>query len=106
MTNDAHLKIVLMTGTITNMMQRPVGCENIPTVDNGRQLMIYDRAGIGRELCDKFVSVCNRNPPLSTKAFVHSIYETGHHDLVSAGIVADTFREKHPREWTKKALIT
>jgi len=29
-----------------------------------------------------------------------------HHDVISSGIFADEFPDKHSREWTKQALIT
>jgi hypothetical protein len=48
----------------------------------------------------------NRKHPWSAKAFVCTVCEIEHHDVVSSGIVADEFPEKHPREWTKQALIT
>jgi len=40
-----------------------------------------------------------------TKAFVRKVREIEHLDVVSSGIFADEFRVKHPREWTKQALI-
>jgi len=29
-----------------------------------------------------------------------------HHDVVTSGIFADEFLDKHPHDWTKQALIT
>jgi len=52
------------------------------------------------------ITARNREPPLSTQAFVPTIHEFEHHDDVSPGMFADKFREKHPREWTKQALKT
>jgi hypothetical protein len=43
---------------------------------------------------------------LSTKAFVHTVREIDHHDVVRSGIFGDEFPDKCPREWTKKDLIT
>jgi hypothetical protein len=43
---------------------------------------------------------------LSTKAFVRTVCEIEHHDVVSSGIFEDEFRDKGPREWTKQALKT
>jgi hypothetical protein len=40
------------------------------------------------------------------KAFVHTVHEIEHHDVVSSGIFANEFPDKHPREWTKQAVIT
>jgi len=34
------------------------------------------------------------------------VCEIEHHDVVSSGIFADEFADKHPREWKKQALIT
>jgi hypothetical protein len=45
-------------------------------------------------------------PPWSTKAFAHTVREIEHHDVVSSGIFADEFPDKHPSEWTKQAVIT
>ena len=42
----------------------------------------------------------------STKAFIRTVREIEHHDVVSSGIFADEFRDKGPREWTKQALKT
>jgi len=39
-------------------------------------------------------------------AFVRTVSEMEHHDVVSSGIFADEFPDNHPREWTKQALIT
>jgi hypothetical protein len=38
--------------------------------------------------------------------FLRTVREIEHHDIVGAGIFADVFRDKRPREWTKQALIT
>ena len=62
--------------------------------------------GVHRELLNEFFAACNGKPPCSTKAFVRTVRESEHHDVVSSGILADEFRDKRPREWTKQALIT
>jgi len=38
-------------------------------------------------------------------AFVRTVHQIEHHDVVSSGIFADEFPAKRPREWTKQALI-
>ena len=43
---------------------------------------------------------------MSTKAFFRTVREMEHHDVISSGIFADEFPDKHSREWTKQALIT
>jgi len=40
------------------------------------------------------------------KAFVRTVREIEQHDVVSCGILVDEFGDKHPWEWTKKALNT
>jgi len=61
---------------------------------------------VRRELCGQFLATHNRNPPWSTKAFLHTIRNFEHHDVVSSGIVAYEFSDKNPREWTKEAATT
>jgi len=62
--------------------------------------------GVRRELHNEFIAARNGKPPWLTTAFVHTVREIEHHDVVSSGILADEFPDKHPREWTKQALIT
>jgi len=38
--------------------------------------------------------------------FVYTVRENEHHDVVSAGILADQSPDKRPHEWTKQALST
>jgi len=57
-------------------------------------------------LRNKFIAARNGKPPWSTKAFVRTVREVEHHDVVSSGIFPDEFADKHPREWTKQALVT
>jgi len=40
------------------------------------------------------------------KAFIRTVCEIEHHDVISSGIFADEFGDKGPREWTKQALKT
>jgi len=61
---------------------------------------------VRRELCNEFITARNWKPPWSTKAFVCTVREIEHHDVVSSGIFADEFPDKRPHEWTKQALIT
>ena len=61
---------------------------------------------VRRELRDQLVAACNRKHPWSAQAFVRTVGEIEHHDVVSSGILADEIRDKNPREWTKHALIT
>jgi len=62
--------------------------------------------GVRRELRNEFIAARNGKPPWSTKAFVRTVCEIEHHDVVSSGIFADEFPDKRPHEWTKQALIT
>jgi len=38
-------------------------------------------------------------------AFIRTVHEIKHHDVYSSGIFADEFPNKHPLQWTKKAII-
>jgi hypothetical protein len=38
--------------------------------------------------------------------FVRTVREIEHHDVVSSGNLADEFRDKRPRDWTKQGLKT
>jgi len=106
MTQDAHLKIVLKTGRRRNEKQHAVGCEYIHIDAISGQLTVECTAGVCRELRNEFIAACNGKPPWSTKACVRTIREILNHDGVCAGIFADEFPDKRPRDWTKQALIT
>jgi hypothetical protein len=41
-----------------------------------------------------------------TQAFVCTVHEIEHDDVVSSGIFADEFPDKRPQEWMKQALVT
>jgi len=106
MTQDAHLKIVRKTGSSKNKKQHAVGCQYILIEANGGQLTVKPRAGVRRELRNEFIAARNGKPTWSKKAFVSTVREIKHHNVVSSGIFADEFQDKRPREWTKQALIT
>jgi hypothetical protein len=53
-------------------------------------------AGVHRVQRDQFIAAYNEKPPWSTKAFVFTVPNIEHHDVVSSGIVADEFPDKHP----------
>jgi len=106
MTQDAHLKIVRKTGSRRNKKQHAVGCEYIHIDAIGSQLTVKCTVGVRRELRNEFIAACNGKPPWSTKAFVRTVREIEHHDVVSSGIFPDELPDKRPREWTKQALIT
>ena len=36
---------------------------------------------------------------------MRTVRQIAHYDVVSSGIFADRFADKHPSEWTKQALI-
>jgi hypothetical protein len=61
--------------------------------------------GVRRELRNEFIAARNGKPPWSTKAFVSTVRKIEHRHAISSGIFADEFPDKHPREWTKQALI-
>jgi len=68
--------------------------------------MISHTAGVRWELREQFIAARNGKPPWSTKAFVRTVREIKHHDVVSTGIFADEFGDKNPWEWTKQRLTT
>jgi len=105
-TLDAHLKIVCKTGRSTDTQQHAVGCVYIHSVFNGGQYTISHTAAVRRELHDQYIAVSNREPPESSKAFVHTVLEIKHHGVVSTGSFADTLPNEHPQEWTNHVLIT
>jgi len=76
------------------------------TVVKGCQLTIYHAAGVCRELCDQFIASPIGKCPWSTKSFVLTVGGIERNDVARSGIFADGFCDKHPREWTKHALIT
>jgi len=106
MTQDAHLKIVRKTGSRKNKKHHAVGCKYIHIEAKGGQLTVLRTAGVHRELRNEFIATQHGKPPWSTKAFIHTVREIKHHDVVNSGIFADEFPDEHPREWTKQALIT
>jgi hypothetical protein len=106
MTQDAHLKIVFKTGSSKNQKQLAEGCEYVHMVVNASQLTVYHTAGVCWELGDQFIAAHNGKPRWSTKALVCTVHEIELHNALSAWVLPDEFPDKHPREWTKKALIT
>ena len=52
------------------------------------------------------MAACNGKPPCSTKGLGRAVRKIEHHDVISYGSFADEFPDKHPREWTKQAVIT
>jgi hypothetical protein len=46
------------------------------------------------ELREQFKQSRKGNPPWSTKAFVRTVHEIEHHDVVFAGVFADEFSDK------------
>jgi len=105
-TQDTYLKILRKTGSSKNKTQHSVGCEYILIEGNGGQLTVQSTDCVCTELRNEFIAARNGKPPSSTKAFVRTVREIDHHDVVSSEIFADEFPDKCPREWTKQTLIT
>ena len=106
MTRDAHLKIICKTGSSKNKKQHAVGCEYTYMEANGSQFTVSPTAGVCGALRNEIIAARNRNPPWPTKAFVRTVREIKHHDVVSSGILADAFPDKRLRDWMKLGLIT
>ena len=88
------------------MKQHAIGCESIHIAVNGRQLTVECMVGICRELWDKFFAAQRGKPPWSTEAFVCTVCQNEHRDVVTSGSFVDKFLDKHPRQGTKQASIT
>ena len=99
---DAHFTIVSRTGTSKNTKQHAVGDTYMHSMVNGHRLYVQWTEGVSRELRDQYITGCNGKLPYSTKAIVRKGCEIEHHDVVSSGIFADEFPDKHPRGWTKQ----
>jgi hypothetical protein len=100
------LKKVSKTRRSNNRQQHVIGCEyHHIDIDCG-QLTTYCTACVLRERRDQFIAARNGKPPWSMKAFVLTVHEIEHDDVVSSGIFADEFRDTTPWEWTKQGLKT
>jgi hypothetical protein len=97
-TQDAHIQIVGKTGGRSNKKQHAVGCEYVHRDMISGQITVERTAGVGRELRKEFITPHNGKPPWSIKAFVRTLSEIEHHDVVSSGIFADEFPYKRPHE--------
>jgi len=106
MTKDAHVKIIRKTRSSKNKKQHAVGSEYIHIEVNGSQSTVYSTVGVRWELLNEFIAARNGKSPWSTTAFFPTVRKIKHHNVVSYEIFADEFPDKHPREWTKLALIT
>jgi hypothetical protein len=106
MTQDEHFKMVHETRSSKIKKQHAIRCESIHIcVDNG-QLRIYRTAGVCRELCDQCIASRNGKPPFWTKAFVCTVREIEHYDVISSGSFAEELHDTRLREWPKQALKT
>jgi hypothetical protein len=61
--------------------------------------------GFSRELRNECLAARKGIHPWATTAFVRTIRQIEHHDVVSTGIFANDSPDKHPRQWMKQALI-
>lgn len=59
-----------------------------------------------RELHEQFKASAKGKMPWSTKAFVRTVREIEHHDVVNSGVYAAEFECKEPRDWTCGAIDT
>jgi len=104
MTRDANLKIVRNTAS-ERKKHHGLGCEYIHIEAISGGLTVYRTPRVRRELRNKFIVARNRKRPRSTKAFVGTVREIEHYDVVSSWMLADECPDNHPWEWTKQALI-
>ena len=103
---DSHFKIVCKTRSSKNMKNQAIGYDYIYIAVNGCRLNVQSTADILKEIQDESVAACTGKHPWSTKAFVCTVCEIKHHKVACSGILADGFREKRPRQWTKHTSIT
>jgi len=52
------------------------------------------------------MAACTGKRQCSTKAFVSTVCEIKHHDVVSYRILVHKFSDQRPREWTQQAITT
>jgi hypothetical protein len=57
-----------------------------------------------RELRAEYLLAKDGSMPWSTKAFVRTVREIEHHEVVNSGRYADMFEDKSGRQWTNTAL--
>jgi len=103
---DAHLIIVCMARSSKYPWQHAIGYEYNHIMENGFRLTVKGMVAIPTELRDQFIAASNRNPPWSSKPFVHTVCKIEHHDVVSSGILEHKFCDKGPQKRTKHALNT
>jgi hypothetical protein len=60
---------------------------------------------VPRELCDQCIAAHNGKPLGPIQAIVRTVRKMEHYDVVISGILMVKFRDKHPRQWTKRATI-
>jgi hypothetical protein len=105
-TQDAYINIVRNTGSSINKKLHAVGCKYIHIEANCSHLTVKLSPGVHRQLRNEFIAASNWQLPWSTEAFVYTVRKIENHDVFSSGMFTDEFLDKHPREWTKQALIT
>ena len=88
-----------------NQQQHATGCGYIHTMVNSRQLTVWCTAGVHRDLHVQDITAHNKSPPWSTNTFVCTVGKIEHQDIHCSGIFVDEFRDKHPWQWTKQALV-
>jgi hypothetical protein len=57
-------------------------------------------------LRNQLLAAGNEQHSRLTKALVLTVHKIKHRYVVSSGIVADEFHDKHPRGWMKLVVIT
>jgi len=105
-TQDSQLQIVQQTGSSKNKKQHTLGFEYIHMNVSGHQLTVQGKSDECIDLCEQFITTFKRKPPWSTKAFLRTVRNMLHHDVVNSGIFRGECPNKYPCEWTKDVLIT
>jgi len=83
-----------------------MGCQYIHIVVNGRQLTLKHTLGIHKGSQDQLFTAQNGKHPRLTKAFVRTVSDIQHHDVVRSGNSTDQFYDKYPQGWTTQTVVT
>jgi len=85
-TQVAICTIICKTEGSKNRKQHAIECEYIHIAVISLQQTIQHTAGICSELCDRFIAACKEKLQWSTMAFVPTVREIKHHDVVGSPI--------------------
>ena len=103
MQDGEHLTTVRKSGQKGNRSHHAIGCKYFYIVML-HSLPIIMIAKMRLELREQYHASRDCQAPWSKKAFIRTIREIEHHDVVCSGIFADSFPDKLPLGWSKGAV--